>query len=130
MNKQTQTVSVEEQLVKYMVDRFLGWKLPHFHPDGGITYQPIPNHTACGTNLFCAQEAEEMIRYMLEGSPLHSLATEEKNERLLLCLEDREKTIREQTQYIEAIRGAAGMGFNEFHEAIATKRGITLSDSK
>jgi hypothetical protein len=65
-----------EKLIKHMVSRFLGWKLPeNFNPDGGISFKPTFNeHTAypmkhgpTGTNLFDAMQAEGMIRYMLEG---------------------------------------------------------------
>lgn len=65
--------------IKYMVDRFLGWKLPaDFNPDAGISFKPTFNdHTAhpmkhepSGTNLFDAAQAHAMVRYMLEGMPL------------------------------------------------------------
>lgn len=67
-----------EALVKHMVDRFLGWRLPeHFHPDAGISFQPTFNEHSSfgpmknepiGTNLFDAEQAAAMVRYMLEGS--------------------------------------------------------------
>jgi hypothetical protein len=66
-----------EAQIKYMVDRFLGWKLPeNFCPDCGITYDPptplsnpfnYPGPT--GTNLFDVNQADAMVRYMLEGMP-------------------------------------------------------------
>lgn len=64
--------------IKYMVDRFLGWKLPdNFSPDAGISFKAAFNeHTAhpmkhepSGTNLFDATQADEMVRYMIEGLP-------------------------------------------------------------
>lgn len=67
---------VREALIKHMVDRFLGWKLPeNFSPDAGISFKTTFNeHTAhpmkhepSGTNLFDATQADAMIRYMLEG---------------------------------------------------------------
>lgn len=67
-----------EEQIKHMVQRFLGWKLPeHFRPDGGISFKPTFNeHTAhpmrrepSGTNLFDAQQAETMVRYMVEDLP-------------------------------------------------------------
>lgn len=70
-----------EQL-KYMVDRFLTWKLPDtFNPDGGITFKktynehlPVPSqHVPVGTNLFSAVEAEQMILHLLEGLPSKSV---------------------------------------------------------
>lgn len=65
--------------IKYMVDRFLAWRLPeHFNPDGGISFKKwhshfsplgMQKHEPVGTNLFDAQQAEAMIRHMLEGLP-------------------------------------------------------------
>lgn len=71
-----------DALVKHMVDRFLGWRLPeHFRPDAGISFNPEYNvefnakygkpparHQPIGTNLFDRTQAEAMVRYMLEGS--------------------------------------------------------------
>lgn len=66
-----------DEQIKHMVDRFLGWKLPEdFSPDNGISYSgPIFNkgtkyEVRCdpiGTNLFCADQAEAMVRHMIEG---------------------------------------------------------------
>lgn len=71
-----------EDQIKYMVDRFLMWKLPeHFNPDNGISFTPTFNHHApsgpqkrepVGTNLFDAQQATAMVRHMIEGLPGHS----------------------------------------------------------
>ena len=64
--------------IKYMVDRFLGWKLPqNFSPDAGISFKPTFNdhlqtpmrHRPTGTNLFDATQAEAMIRYLVDGMP-------------------------------------------------------------
>ena len=77
-NQET-TKSVEEELIKRMVYRFLGWKLPdHFNPDAGISFQreynieynakrgfPPAISKPVGTNLFDADQAEEMVRYMV-----------------------------------------------------------------
>ena len=68
------------KMVKHMVDRFLGWRLPKpWHPDNGISYQrpnyahaPADHDWPTGTNLFDADQATEMVRYMLEGLPLAS----------------------------------------------------------
>lgn len=64
--------------IKHMVDRFLAWRLPeNFNPDGGITFkaefnehtaQPM-RHEPVGTNLLDANQAEAMVRHMLEGLP-------------------------------------------------------------
>lgn len=62
-----------DALVKHMVNRFLRWRLPeNFNPDGGIRYIPFPPNGAggrgpTGTNLFTAEQAEVMVRYMLFG---------------------------------------------------------------
>lgn len=69
-----------EEQIKHMVNRFLGWRLPEsFNPDGGISFKKTFNeHTAhpmkhepSGTNLLDATQAEEMVRYMVEGIPAH-----------------------------------------------------------
>jgi hypothetical protein len=72
-----------EEQIKYMVDRFLGWRLPEdFSPDAGISFEPEFNkefnaargkppsrHEPVGTNLFAADQATAMVRYMLDGLP-------------------------------------------------------------
>jgi len=69
----------EDDAVKYMVQRFLMWRLPDdFHPDAGIAFNPFFNveymaargkppmrHNPVGTNLFSAAQAEAMVRYMI-----------------------------------------------------------------
>lgn len=61
--------------IKYMVDRFLEWRLPsNFNPDAGISYTR-PNYPASvdarpsGTNLFDVSQADAMVRYMIDGLP-------------------------------------------------------------
>lgn len=53
--------------IRAMVDRFLGWKLPEdFAPDCGIAYTKSgPEYAPVGTNLFTATQAEAMVRHML-----------------------------------------------------------------
>ena len=67
-----------EEQIKYMVDRFLSWKLPEdFNPDGGISFKkmfndhlPIPSkYEPSGTNLLGATQADAMVRHMVEGMP-------------------------------------------------------------
>lgn len=67
-----------EDQIKHMVDRFLNWKLPpNFCPDGGISFQPYANfgtehqykRDPSGTNLFDATQADEMVRYLVDGLP-------------------------------------------------------------
>lgn len=69
---------MNDEQVEYMVYRFLSWRLPeNFRPDGGITFKaefnentPWPmKHEPIGTNLFSGEQAEAMVRYMLEGMP-------------------------------------------------------------
>ena len=69
-----------EAQIKHMVDRFLGWRLPKdFNPDAGISYTPTQfakSHPDCGptgTNLFDADQANTMVRYMVDGLPVHPL---------------------------------------------------------
>lgn len=73
-----------DALVKHMVERFLGWRLPEdFHPDDGISFSrtgingvsyPMP----MGTNLLDYTQAEAMVRYLLATSPTRDEAEEEK----------------------------------------------------
>lgn len=58
-----------EAQIKHMVDRFLGWKLPrdNFNPDCGISFDK--KHEPSGTNLLNAQQADAMVRYMIDGLP-------------------------------------------------------------
>lgn len=72
-----------DEQIKYMVSRFLGWKLPEsFRPDAGINFNPHFNveynatlgkppqrHEPSGTNLLDATQAEAMVRFMVEGMP-------------------------------------------------------------
>lgn len=65
---------ITDEQIKHMVDRFLGWRLPsNFNPDAGISYTR-PNYAPCvdatptGTNLLDAEQAEAMIRYIIDES--------------------------------------------------------------
>lgn len=66
-----------DQQVKHMVDRFLGWRLPKpWLPDNGISYQrpnyahaPADHDWPTGTNLFDADQATAMVRYIIEDAP-------------------------------------------------------------
>lgn len=78
--------AVTKEQIKFMVDRFLSWKLPEdFRPDAGISFKAAFNeHTAypmrhepIGTNLFDAIQADAMVRYMIDGMP-KSLSTQDK----------------------------------------------------
>jgi len=71
--------------IKYIVDRFLGWKLPRdtFNPDCGISFdkKQINTHPRyplfyepTGTNLFSADQADAMVRYMVDGLPSENTA--------------------------------------------------------
>jgi hypothetical protein len=64
-------MKLTEEQIKYMVNRFLCWRLPStFNPDAGISYDK--NYAErwggpTGTNLLDAVQAEEMVRYMMSG---------------------------------------------------------------
>lgn len=56
----------KSELIKLMIDRFLGWKLPeHFRPDAGISFAPLPQKELwpTGTNLFDYDQAKTMFEY-------------------------------------------------------------------
>lgn len=70
---------MQDVQIKYMVSRFLNWRLPEtFNPDGGVSFQPtydegtpyVGKNEPTGTNLFDAEQAEAMVRYMLDGLPI------------------------------------------------------------
>lgn len=71
--------TLTEEQVRYMVNRFLMWRLPeNFNPDAGISFKAAYNestpwpakHEPVGTNLFDATQTEAMIRYLIDGIPL------------------------------------------------------------
>lgn len=75
---ETATMKINDEQIEYMVQRFLGWRLPeNFNPDAGISFKRTFNeHTdhpmksePTGTNLFDYGQAKEMIRYLIDGMP-------------------------------------------------------------
>lgn len=76
--KEPPMLTLTEDQIKYMVDRFLMWRLPsNFSPDAGISYKrpnypPSVDATPTGTNLFDATQADVMVRYMIGGAPISS----------------------------------------------------------
>lgn len=74
-------IAMTDEQIKHMVDRFLGWKLPeNFNPDAGISFKKTFNdhtahqmkHAPTGTNLFDAEQADAMVRYMVSGMPMQT----------------------------------------------------------
>lgn len=65
-------MEITEEQLKYMVNRFLGWKLPgNFSPDAGIKFTPPANLDwwPVGTNLLDATQATAMVLYLVNGMP-------------------------------------------------------------
>lgn len=69
---------MDDRQIKHMVSRFLSWRLPeNFCPDNGISFKPTFNegtpwpmkHEPVGTNLFDAEQTEDMIRHIVAGLP-------------------------------------------------------------
>ena len=72
-----------DEQITHLVNRFLSWKLPEdFDPDCGIKFFKEYNvewtasrgeapmiREPYGTNLLNAEQAADMVRYMLEGLP-------------------------------------------------------------
>lgn len=62
-----------DEEIKHMTNRFLAWRLPEpFRPDAGISYTrgnfpPTMDVHPVGTNLFDYNQAEAMVRHMVEG---------------------------------------------------------------
>jgi hypothetical protein len=78
----TNTIARETQptraIVEALTNRFLRWPLPQsVNSDTCVTYNTYeyPRH---GTNLLSADEARQMIEYLLEGEPLQPTAALEK----------------------------------------------------
>jgi hypothetical protein len=64
---------MSDEQINYMVNRFLGWKLPmNFSPDAGISFTAPETEVwwPTGTNLLDATQAEHMVRYLVEGTDL------------------------------------------------------------
>jgi hypothetical protein len=79
---------MDDNQIKFMAGRFLGWKLPEdFNPDGGIEFHPLANggtplqrmREPSGTNLFNAAQAEAMVRHIIDGLPTGSSAKSSNN---------------------------------------------------
>lgn len=79
-SKPAPQMTLTDAQIKHMVDRFLGWRLPRdtFNPDCGISFDKKPFNVnvgrpmlyePSGTNLFDAEQATAMVRYMLDGLP-------------------------------------------------------------
>lgn len=73
-----ETPKMTDDQIKHMVNRFLAWRLPdNFNPDGGVSFKPIRNEKSpwpaknepVGTNLLDYTQAEQMIRYLVDGMP-------------------------------------------------------------
>ncbi len=65
-----------DRQIRQMVTRFLGWNLPaDFAPDNGVSFDPVANkgtewefrRQPSGTNLLTGEQAEAMIRHMIDG---------------------------------------------------------------
>ena len=87
-----------EDQIKYMVDRFLGWRLPkNFNPDCGISFDRKyqDDHSPTGTNIFDAAQTHAMVRYMVEGVPLSPSRVAELRAYYndLLALQDQTETV-------------------------------------
>lgn len=64
-----------DEQIKHMVNRFLSWKLPEdFNPDNGISaerpnYGPNVTWEPVGTNLLNWNQAEALVRHLVDGLP-------------------------------------------------------------
>jgi len=102
-----------EEVLKIAVNRFLGWKLPaDFSPDGGISFKSGVCETI-GTHLFTAQQANEMLKYVLEEALSTSIQQ--------ALAEDRERVVEEIEKWTP--KKEAG-----FYAGVV--KGMTLDDHK
>lgn len=78
LQKARECKTLNENQIKYMVERFLAWQLPlPWKPDGGISFEPVFNkgtqyehrNTPSGTNLFDYNQATDMVLHMVENLP-------------------------------------------------------------
>jgi hypothetical protein len=138
---------VSEAMVRHMVNRFLGWRLPKtFSPDNGISYTrpnyahpPADHDWPVGTNLFNAAEVEAMVRYMLGGfgspqqaaiatKPAHtaSAVAEPDFERIALsivqpfaaCFLSPQKSVELMVSIVTAMRAAPSVAREAVSEAL------------
>ena len=69
-----------EDQIKHLANRFLGWAIPDdFHPDNGVHFDGWIGNKGVegyeyrrhltGTNLLNANQAEAMVRHIIEGIP-------------------------------------------------------------
>lgn len=62
---------MNDRQIEKIVNKFLTWQLPKdFSPDCGINFTPPPKDSPeyfwpVGTNLFTAEQAKNMIKYIL-----------------------------------------------------------------
>ena len=83
------TQSKYDEILKGMVDAFLGWKLPKsFYPDSGISFdrtyvEKYPTCWPSGTNLFNDTEAKEMFEVCLKSAGVFDIANPIQEESLM-----------------------------------------------
>ena len=118
-----------KEQIEYMRDRFLQWRLPdNFKPDGGVHFERVRNkgtqweaiNEPVGTNLLDATQAEEMVRFMLDGLPdatpfderskikFEPIPTDELDAMTLLGIRERWKWERDVLEPVKAQRDRYG----------------------
>ena len=114
--------------IEHMVDRFLGWPLPkNFNPDAGISFRLLVSGNAeypypwpTGTNLFDSLQAEDMVRYMLEGieTPALLAAEEKRLGQLDIILRETEQVDDEEEAFLANDYGGTGWECEEIMNKI------------
>lgn len=116
------TREVEEKLVKHLTDRFLGWRLPKdFHPDGGIMFMDVYDNGTeqggkfepTGTNLFTAEQAKEMFRFLLEHGDGTSIVAEIIHHQLQKARHDWLRDMREEIKRVAVTTAERNQALNE-----------------
>lgn len=113
--------------MKQAVERFLGWRLPQdFAPDCGISFDGRKddewnkNKTwPTGTNLFTAEQAKQMLEYVLSAIPTAEpaekrLLTREQLKAVAICLESGRVSISE----VQRKMGISWLAANELCQSI------------
>ncbi|KER37251.1 hypothetical protein AL00_06140 [Sphingobium indicum F2] len=126
----TEGVTMTEDQIKHMAERFLGWKLPpDFSPDGGISFNAIGNpdtqyeyrHEPVGTNLLNYEQALAMVRYLAEGLPIPQSASLSHDAEGESATVSREANWDEEGHTADAIRDAflmVGKGVISFDKSL------------
>jgi hypothetical protein len=121
--------SIEEmkkEVIRKLVDRFLGWQLPYdFKPDGGIFYSENEKTMApIGTNLLTAVQAQQMFEKLLSTDLLESYAQQQVQEAVGSIEEIAKELMYQKTQlqYFDIYTDAYQEALNDIISTLKSKQ--------